>query len=283
MTSNGLPNLTPAQERAREAVVGLADPPPAPEFRAALKQAFVTGEFAVPAAAPAGRPEQAERPRTFLGLRPATWRWALAPAAMAAVSLVLVLADRGPAWRLARTTGTGVAVIDDWPVPINHREELRFRLRPGARIRMPETDGTIEIASRGALAIELLPGADVVLPQPPGRWFQRGTRAELRRGHVRVTSGSRFRGGRLEIVTPEVEVEMTGTSFAVICEPTGTCVCVHEGRVRVGPPGGERVEVAAGERRFVFNDGRPPEHAGIRPGEPPALESLRRRNAPRLR
>ena len=50
-------------------------------------------------------------------------------------------------------------------------------------------------------------------------------------------------------------------------EPAGTCVCVYDGVVKVGPMGGSMEPVSSGRRRFVFNDGRAPESAEIRPME----------------
>jgi hypothetical protein len=64
----------------------------------------------------------------------------------------------------------------------------------------------------------------------------------------------------------------------VICEPTGTCVCVLEGRVRVaGQAEGAGVMVAEGQRRYVFNDARPPQTAEIRPNEHVSLREFRER------
>jgi hypothetical protein len=69
-----------------------------------------------------------------------------------------------------------------------------------------------------------------------------------------------------------------GTTFAVICEPTGTCVCVMEGRLKVGTRGGPGpVEVTAGHRRYVFADGRPEESAEMRDTEHAPLGELQQR------
>jgi ferric-dicitrate binding protein FerR (iron transport regulator) len=94
---------------------------------------------------------------------------------------------------------------------------------------------------------------------------------------MRVTTGASFKGARLSLVTPEAAIEVTGTTLAVICEPTGTCVCVHEGVVRVGPRGGDMLAVPAGRRRYIFNDGRAPELAEIRPVEHVELDAFQAR------
>jgi hypothetical protein len=61
----------------------------------------------------------------------------------------------------------------------------------------------------------------------------------------------------------------------VICEPQGTCVCVLEGRVMVGPKDGTMERVDGGHRRYVFADGRPPEMAEMRPTEHSPLGEMR--------
>ena len=62
----------------------------------------------------------------------------------------------------------------------------------------------------------------------------------------------------------------------MICEPTGTCVCVFEGVVDVAAMGGTTEPVSAGRRRFVFNDGRAPVVAEMRPGEHDRLGEMHR-------
>jgi len=53
-------------------------------------------------------------------------------------------------------------------------------------------------------------------------------------GEIRVTTGPSFPGAHLDVSTPVAAIEVSGTTFAVILEPHGTCVCVLEGTVKVG-------------------------------------------------
>lgn len=267
--------LTPDQERARAALLGLEAPPARPEFRKALARDFASGAFAEPRTAPAHDVGRARGPSWW------SWpvlRWALAPVAMTALAIALVIGDRGARWEVMSASGTGIAVVDDRPIPMAHLDDLRRALHAGARLRVPE-DSEIEIASRGNLAFHVAPGTDLTLPPAPGRWFDRSVESEIRSGEMRVTSGSGFHGARLTIRTPEAMVRVTGTTFAVIREPAGTCVCVLEGTVVVGTGGGAMVEVPKGERRFVFNDGRAPESAAIRDTEIAPLGAFRERCA----
>ncbi len=257
-------NLTEVQRRAREAVRALSTPAADPEFRARLKHEFVTGEFGT-------APRRVERlPWT---LRPMT-RWTVGAAA-AAASLVAVLAlNQSPEWRLSGGGGEAIAVVDGRPVPMAHAEELARLVRPGARVRIPDTRG-LELMSAGQMAIELSPGTDFTVPAVPGRWFARHVSAEVRDGRLHLTTGAGFRGATLAITTPEARVLVTGTTLAVICGPGGTCVCVLEGTVHVGPSSGAMMPVAHGHRGFVYDDGRPPQTFEILGPERTSLTAFR--------
>ncbi len=76
---------------------------------------------------------------------------------------------------------------------------------------------------------------------------------------------------------------MVGTTFAVLCLPHSTCVCVHEGVVRVGARGGALAPVTAGRRREVFHDGRAPLDDAMLAHEHGNLERLAARRDSLLR
>jgi hypothetical protein len=258
--------LAPEETRARDAVRGLERPRADATFRGRLKRDFVTGRI--------GERAVLELPVTWH--RRLAWRLALAPIAVAAMAVALVLANRGPGWTVLEIAGDGVAVVDQLPVPLTHGEQLRRGLHAGARLTVP-AGAQIELASAGRMVVQIAGGTEFTLPASPGRWFGRRVAGAVRHGEVRVTTGPAFRGARLRVDTPEAAVEVTGTTLAVICEPLGTCVCVYDGVVRVGARGGVAESVPSGRRRFVFNDGRPPELADIRPVEDRELGRFRQR------
>src|SRR5205085_433042 len=105
--------------------------------------------------------------------------------------------------------------------------------RSGARVRVP-SGAAIEIAAAGDMVVQITSGTDATVPGVPGRWFGRRVEGELESGELRITTGPRFAGATLALTTPEANVVVTGTTLAVIREPAGTCVCVFDGRVRVG-------------------------------------------------
>jgi len=256
MTPHGPDPLTPEETRAREAVRGLERPRADAAFRERLKRDFVTGRI--------GEQRVLELPLAWH--RRLAWRLALAPVAFAALAMTAVLANRGPAWTVLAIAGDGVAVVDRTPVPLTHGEELRRRLHPGARLTVPAA-AEIEIANTGGMVIQVTAGTEFTLPASPGRWFGRQVAGAVRHGEIRVTTGPAFRGARLRVDTPEAMIDVAGTTLAVICEPVGTCVCVYDGVVQVGARGAVAESVPSGRRRFVFNDGRAPELADIRPME----------------
>jgi len=262
--------LSPLQERARAQVRHWAPPPADPDFRARLKQAFVAGE--IEALAPARPATVHPLPAPRFRLRPV--HWAVAFAAAAAVAVVIGVANRGADWRVLGVTGEGLAVIDGRPVPLNHADQIAAMTRPGARVRLPD-GATLELASAGQVAVEMTSGADVVVPAVPGRWFGRTVHSEVQGGELRITTGPRFHGAHLVLSTPSATVEVTGTTLAVICEAEGTCVCVLEGRVMVGPRAGDMLAVEHLHRRFVYNDDRAPVYDDIRPGEIGTLSEFR--------
>jgi ferric-dicitrate binding protein FerR (iron transport regulator) len=260
--------LTPDEVRAREALRAQRAPRPSAAFRARLGEEFVTGTI-----------ESAAPPRALPipWQRRATTRWGASALALAAALLVVSALNQAPDWQVTAVRGAGMVTFDGVPVPTSHRDELARRMKPGVFVQLG--DGVeIEAASRGMMAIEYASGTQASVPQPPGRWFQRRAVAEVRSGEIRVMTGREFPGARLALETPEARVEVTGTTFAVICEPAGTCVCVLEGRVHVGTRGGVgMIEVVAGRRRYVFADGRPEESAEMRPTEHVELGRLRER------
>ena len=239
--------LTPDQERARDALRDLPSPAGDPAFRTRLKRDFMSGWAGT-------------RPGGVLAPARTSWvwlRWAVVPAAAAALVVAGVVLNQPPRWRVAEVAGGGVAQVDGEPVPLAPASALERRLKPGARVRLP-VGASVTLASAGRMLIELTPGTEMTLPAAPGRWFGRSAHAKLAGGEAHVTTGRAFHGARLAIETAEARIEVTGTTFAVLCLPAGTCVCVYEGTVRVGGRHGEMVPVAAGRRREMFNDGSPP-------------------------
>jgi len=266
--------MSAEERKAQEALKALSRPSADSNVRSRLRRAFVEGTIR-PGVLDLGAPSQPMRPST--ARRP--WfldrRAQVGLAIAAAVTVVTVMAlNRPPKWEVSDASGEGIALVDGRGIPMNHRAELSAALRPGAPVRLP--GGTeLEIACAGNLLVQFTAGTDATVPEAPGRWFGRSVRGTIREGELRITTGPAFRGARLAIRSPEAQVEVRGTTLAVIREPHGTCICVLEGRVRVGPHGGDMIEIESGNLRFFFNDGRPPGSDAMRPIERVELERLK--------
>jgi ferric-dicitrate binding protein FerR (iron transport regulator) len=247
--------ISAEEGRAREALRQTQSPQPDPAFRTRLREEFISGRLSE-------RKVFAIRKQWFS--RPAA-RVVLAAAASVAI-IVGALMNRGPAWVIMSSSGTGMVQVDGDAVPIERLEELRDRIRPGAEVTIPER-GRLELMAKRTLLLELTPGTRFTLPPPPARWLGRDVELYARSGILRATTGPGFPGARLMIRSPEAEIHVIGTTFTVILEPTGTCVCVLEGTAEVGPRGGAMMSVASGHRGYVFRNGQPPVVAAIRPSE----------------
>jgi hypothetical protein len=160
--------------------------------------------------------------------------------------------NRGPDWGLVSADGDGRVTVDD--ATFSPRDAaLADRLRRGGRVHV-QGAVTLDLVAPGIAAVALAPGADLELSSAPGRWWARSMRARVVNGDAYFTTGRAFHGAHLDVSTPEVNVRAVGTAFAVLRDSAGaTCVCVMEGRVRVGEAASpaSAVEVPAGMRRVV--------------------------------
>ncbi len=252
-------------QHAREMMRAAPTPRADEAFRARLREDFVSGRI-----------EELEAPRTRRDAthrgahRAALRRWFAQPttriafgaSAVALAFLVLRTLNEGPQWAALPATGDLAVVVDGKLIAIRDRYALDASLRPGVDVRVPE-GGEIVLVSEGTLALQLLPGAELTLPRPPPRWVKRTSEIDARAGEIRISTAPRFQGAHLTVRTPNAAIEVTGTTLAVILNAEGTCVCVLDGTVRMGPLDEAKVPVPAGMRRILFADGRPPHVEGL--------------------
>jgi len=240
-------DLTPEERHARDAVRALPPAPATPDadFRARLRAGFVAGTLD----STSTRSAQAPAARVLRGpwfARPAAW----APvAAAAAIAIVLAVGARGPDWEVSAVDGVGEVRIDG---VARSGDALTRAIRRGGRVQLD--DGvTLDLVAAGEVAVHFAEGSDVQMTAAPARWFDRRAELRVEQGEVYVSTGREFGGARLAVITPEARAEVLGTSFAVMRFGTGTCVCVLEGRVRVGSMfDSTSAEVVQGQRRFCY-------------------------------
>ena len=257
--------LTADERRARDAVRALPATAQGPDadYRARVREHFVAGTLHSTVAevpeADAATLEATIAPEAATGrvidgpwfARPSRW---LPLAAAAALVFALGLANRGPAWQVSAATGTGTLRVEGRDVAADAPWAIAQLAGRGGRVQLPETV-SLDLVAPGHLAIHLAPGSDVLLSGSPNRWIARHSEIRIQQGDVYVSTGHAFQGAKLAVVTPEARAEVLGTSFAVMRFPTGTCVCVMEGHVRVASMHDRSsAEVAPGQRRFCFPD-----------------------------
>jgi ferric-dicitrate binding protein FerR (iron transport regulator) len=170
-----------------------------------------------------------------------------------------------------------VVTVDGKPFALDGREALAGALHEGAHLEVP-ADATLEIVASNTIAFRLAPGSDLRLPAGRRGVWQRILDARITRGIVLVATGPSFRGERMEIAAPEGRIAVSGTTFSIICNDQGTCVCVLDGRVGVAPSTGSKWQgVNPGWRRLFP---RAPAKAMVdrlRPEERAALTEFRTR------
>jgi hypothetical protein len=276
---------------ARNVLRGTPPPAPDPEYRARLKEAFAIGAIEHPAAgSPAHERPDRLGPSPLLPPTPipiprrrqsALWT-GLAAAAAILIAVLAGVFNRGPAWTLTAVRGEGEVRLDGVAVAASDLEGMARSIRPGVQIEVPP-GMEVDLMAGRVLAIGLTGGTDLTVPPTPPRWFARRAELHVRAGEIRVTTGPSFPGAHLDVSTPVAAIEVTGTTFAVILEPHGTCVCVLEGTVKVGRRDTHKMgEVPAGRLRFVYKDAREPVYEDMREMERTKLAEFRAAQMPRM-
>ena len=261
--------LDPDAILARDAVRELPPVAPEPAYRTGLKAAFASGQIVTRGArAERATPEHGERARSLLPLpfrgRHRLWTGLAAGTALVIAVLVGVL-NQGPAWRVSGVRGGGTIFLDGESHSALDASLIGRRVPAGARVEVANAE--LDLRADGVMAMQVVSGTDLTLPPSPPRWFARRSALRVEGGEIRITTGPAFNGARLEITTPDAAIAVTGTTFAVILEQAGTCVCVLEGTVAVGAHHASPARVSTGHLRFIFRDGRPPADAAMRDAE----------------
>ncbi len=270
--------------------------PARPDFRAQLRDQFLGGEsmpFSETAHQEGERkavqprqvkPQQArskaEHAKPNRGRKqapqtkaPAGWKvWGSLLASAAAILLAWRLGpwssvgqpDAGSAWSVPLATILqGVRI--DGEAFVGSQDDFTTRLASAKRVQASAT-GNLELSYARLMRLSLSPGSVLDLnglPESPDSPTEGSPlRLDLHgeSGHLVVQTGPDFKtqGWGLTVGTPEAEVLVTGTVFAVDRYapdgefPGGTCVCCDEGSVRVLESGKQEHEAGEGESVFVF-------------------------------
>jgi len=247
---------------ASDAVRGLPPVAADPALREELKAAFASGT--IESARDPKHERRAPIPFPWGSGRPVpAWQTTVAIAALILAIVMAGVLNQGPAWRIAAIRGAGAVRLDGTSLSVADSSALGRPLPAGVRIEV--SDGAeLDLRADGVMAMQCAGGTDLVLPPSPPRWFARHAALHVQRGEIRVTTGPTFKGAKLTVTTPEAALAVTGTTFAVILESTGTCVCVYQGTVMVGPRGARGVPVRGGRLRYIHRDGSAPSEGPMR-------------------
>jgi hypothetical protein len=231
-----LPGDDPIAGRFSDLPLAEADP----RFRAALRRAFVEGDF--------GAHKQALR-SPIVG-----WRWVGVAVAAGVLFVAVALLNRGPAWQVADATGAHTVLIDGRPYASDDRRGITHALRAEADIDVP-ADGRLDLEWPDVALFEVTGGTRITLPDRPGRWLGRAASCSVKVGEIRLLTGRDYPGTKLTIHTPNGMIVVTGTMLSVECGEWGTCVCVLEGTAEVGVNPDRLDPIGPGYRKVMYNDG----------------------------
>ena len=137
-------------------------------------------------------------------------------------------------------------------------------------------DESLRLAYGRLFQVELAPGSRMDVSQLHAADDGKTLRLAMHEdsGRYAIQTGPDFKPGQYELffVTPDTEVQVTGTVFAIDRYPQGTCVCCAEGSVSVACDGSHTAN-HAGHSHFVF-----PTKAGQSNGAVPAdhMEPMQR-------
>ena len=226
-----------AEQRALAALARLPRATASDETRTRTRQAFL--DAAAPPVAPP---------------RPRRSRWAVLLAAAVLGVLAVAMIGRRPA-----ETWVVLDVVQPEGVTVAGQPLGAERTVTGGVITTA-AGSELELQLGRSLRFRMMPGTQLDLPEPPGRWFGRARRFEVAAGEMYGTTGGRKLDFALEFATLELKADLTGTTFAVFRTAEASCVCLWEGGITVTPTRDETaIELQPGQRVWVFRDGRPAE------------------------
>lgn len=252
-------SLSPEAQAARRSLAGLPAAEARPAFQAQLREDFATGRLEeTPAASAAGARRRSSHWR---------WAWAALPIAAGIVLLMNRYGTQETRWILWEVRGdSGRVEWNGQAFQVADSNALQLAFECGGEARLTG-DVELDFFQKGFASVQFGPGTRCSITAPPKRLGERHVQMRLDAGHVRVSTGVRFAGARLTVRTPESEIEVVGTTLGVIKAPEGTCVCAYAGEITMRDADGTEAVVPVGMRRFLYNDGRPPEVSELAPGE----------------
>jgi FecR protein len=248
-------NLNEQQRLAQDALRSLPRPTADAEFRARLKSQFMAGAIE-------------ETPLSDSNAEAGTrrlYRLSISCIAAAAILTAVMLGFNSlPGPDVLATNSIGTVTIDGREIPAENTAVIGEALIESAHVQVGE-GASLDIVYPGSFALRLGPGTDVVLPNRPGRWFNRSVEAQMDFGEISVRTGPDLSGGNLVIRTEEGRAVIHGTLVSVLRNDAVTCVCLFEGSTDILTEKAELGAIPLGMRWVLFRDGSEPQLMEIVP------------------
>lgn len=269
-------DLTAAQRRAQDAVRSLARPAADPDFRARLKQDFMSGALAEKAGPAEGAvdPGAGATPVSTAARKPLRPWMVWTPVAAAAVLLVMAFVTNPlPSPQVIAVTGEGTVTVDGRSFSAADRDAYAGLLGAGSRLEVAG-GASVDVLYPGAMVMRVDSGTEFDLPGRPGRWIGRTLDAWLKTGEVTIMTEGGFHGNHLAVGTPDGTAVISGTLANVMVDDQLTCICLFEGHLRVESPDADLGRVEAGKRWVLHRDGSAPEYLPIAPPHQEHMETF---------
>jgi len=221
------PWVEPTQTGAPAVAAAPSVEPPSPVGPVAPEAPAAKG--AAPAVPGPIRPPQVVKPP----VPPMAWTMALMARVESLTGRVVILRGAAPRQSLPVSKGADLWWEDTLEVPAKGAAVVRYP--DGSRVEAgPESDFDLSTHTGDSTDLNQMAGA--------------GKKIRVRAGVVTVDATRQPEGLPLLLVTPQAEVRVLGTRFALVVEETGTRVEVLEGRVRMTRrEDGALVEVTKGQ------------------------------------
>lgn len=217
--------------RALEAVRSLPEPEADPDFRARLRQSFVTGSI---------NASQAPHETVWRGAPAPLPRWRrFAPLAVAAAAIILLVVPyvRTPGLDLIGVQGANQIVLNGELVSCDDLSPIQAALQPGCRIDVPE-GATVQLARAGELLMDL-DGVRFTFPSMPLPLIGGGMSSTIEGdGTVRVATAPGFSGSKYRLRVGDANLLIRNSVFTVSSTDGEIGINVLEGELEAVMPDG---------------------------------------------
>jgi len=244
----------------------LRSSPARPEFAARLKRQFVQGAFDPDLPASPSEP--------YEGLRRPSWGPIAASVLVAAAAIVLI-------WMRFGADSISFEVLDPVAGAEIRIDGTTYALGDGVRVsralrgsrEIHTLDQPLFVRVADLMTLELGPQSQVEILELSGS--AGAIRFATRTGSLSLATGPGFAGSRLSVRTPDAEIAVIGTAFAVHVLDPGTCICCTDGEVSVSSPSGNAASVRVPRNESsVFRQGEAIQSGPVMPEHVAAMARL---------